>query len=656
MNKPRKSRESFHQSLSSAFNYGSAIIILIFGMVALSSSMGMINEHKRLITHYEFQTGKSLDENVRTTHDEWLYWSVIAVAFCAFVLIVLNNEKVRQLKIINAEKKLTLKLLEDRLAAMETTYDGIGIVGPEGNLTYMNKALRELHEISLEDMDKFIGNPWYDLYNEKGKENVRNKVMPVLEQQGYWRGESPVVRQSGKVAIAELSLTRLRDGGFIGTARDITEKKQTEKEKEELQSQFYQAQKMEAVGRLAGGIAHDFNNILAAMNGYAEFLIDDLDESSPQHKFACNILQAGMQARDLVDQILAFSRREEGNAENLDLTVALHESVAMLSASLPKTIALETHIETDFAPIRGNATQISQIIMNLCVNAKDAMDDDHGVLSIRIKPVEPKDYAAFDIVRDSLPELNHTPPVRLEDLAPDRTRLVLGSMARDYKYVALSVHDTGSGMSRVIMEHIFEPFFTTKPVDKGTGLGLSTVHGVVTGHRGAMIVDSTIGKGTTFEILFPMTEDFEETEAKNIEKFAAGEGGNILVVEDQPEVSGMMYNMLTRQGFDVTCCATGLEALESIRESLEDYDVVITDHNMPVMTGLELICQAHEDFPDLPFILVSGYSQQRLQELMEEHPAIKAILRKPVSAKALGQKINAVIAAARAETKQARSA
>ena len=633
-----------------------SMIILTFGMIALYSSLQLIDGHRELLEFYNKSTknGDVLYPKHLEKREAWLYWSVIAVAFSAFVLIVINNERVRQLRVMNDEKKENLKLLENRLVAMETTNDGIGIVDADGNLTYMNKALMALHEISAAQAGDFLGKPWYRLYNEKGQEEIISNVLPILDRQGFWSGESPIMRKSGVVAIAELSLTRLRDGGFIGTARDVTEKKKTEKEKEQLQSQFYQAQKMEAVGRLAGGIAHDFNNILAAMNGYAEFLIDDLDEKTPQHKFASNILQAGIQARDLVDQILAFSRRKESNVESLDLSISVHESVAMLSASLPKAISVQTNIETDSAIIKGSSTQISQVIMNLCVNAKDAMENGHGVLNIALRYADPEAYEDLGIVRKELPALNTVPPIRIEDTTPERTRLFAGWLAQGQKYAVLSVKDSGSGMSRIIMEHIFEPFFTTKPVDKGTGLGLSTVHGVVAGHQGAMIVDSIIGKGTSFEIFFPLAEgSVIAVRQEAADKPPAQAGGYVLLVEDQPDVSDMLATMLRRMGFDVDCCSGGLEALEKIRDGLEDYDVVITDHNMPKMTGLELVCQVHEDFPDLPFILLSGYSQHRLQEMMQEHPAIKAILRKPVSRKVLAQKINAVIAAARSGRKSA---
>lgn len=575
---------------------------------------------------------KRFYENLKRRGDI-LYWSVIAIGLAGFVLVVLNSSRLKQLQAANEEKQSHLKLLQDRFVAMESSFDGIGIVDKNGNLTYMNKALIKLHGIAPEDKHKFLGQSWASLYGEEGREEISKDVMPVLLEKGYWRGEKHVKRIGGDVVYAELSLTALVDGGFIGTARDISDREKIQKEKEELQSQFYQAQKMEAIGRLAGGIAHDFNNILAAMNGYAEFLVDDLEQETPQHRFAQNILQAGQQARGLVDQILAFSRIKESKTSSMDVLTSVNETLAMIDASFSKTIEIKTNIALEHAPIEGNETQISQVIMNLCVNAKDSMDERHGVLTIELDRVSSTEYLAHGIVIDK--DDDELVPVRISDLEESRTRLTLNAIQSDKPYIRLKVSDTGSGMSRLIMEHVFEPFFTTKPVEKGTGLGLSTVHGVVIDHNAAMIIDSTLDKGTTFEILFPEAERAQEKEVEVEAASVSLQGYNVLLVEDQGEVRDMMVAMLERMGVQVNFAKNGMEALELIQESLEDFDVVITDQNMPKLTGLELVQQAHEGFPDLPFVLLSGYSEEKLQTLMHEHPAIKAVLRKPVSQKKL---------------------
>ncbi len=202
-------------------------------------------------------------------------------------------------------------------------------------------------------------------------------------------------------------------------------------------------------------------------------------------------------------------------------------------------------------------------------------------------------------------------------------------------------------MSRVIMEHIFEPFFTTKPVDKGTGLGLATVHGVIVSHKGAMVIESKLGSGTCFDLYFPLSEDVAIIGVKpNENDFKQGEmpeRKNILLVEDQENVRDMVITMLERMGYDVSFAVSGLDGLDIVREAPDKFDLVITDHNMPKMTGLEMVQQIHIDLPELPFILLSGYSEDKLQDIINDHPAIKMVVRKPVSGDILGKKIQAVI-------------
>ncbi|MCB1531603.1 MAG: response regulator [Alphaproteobacteria bacterium] len=563
--------------------------------------------------------------------EKMLYWSVITIGLAGFVLVVLNSSRLKQLKKVNHEKQTHLKLLQDRFVAMESSSDGIGIVDQSGNLTYMNAALMKLHGLTADDKHQYINQDWTSLYTEKGRQDIANGVMPILRETGFWRGEKNIKRIDGDVILAELSLTALPDGGFIGTARDISEKSKIQKEKDDLQSQFYQAQKMEAIGRLAGGIAHDFNNILAAMNGYAEFLIDDLQEGTPQYKFAQNILQAGKKARNLVDQILAFSRVKESRIAGMDLLSSVREVLSMIDASFAKTIEIKTNIDIEHAPIKGNETQISQVLMNLCVNAKDAMDERHGVLSIDLDRVNANEYLPYEIVSEKMLAEDALAPVRIHNFEEGHTRLTLNSIVQDQSYIRLRISDTGTGMSREVMEHVFEPFFTTKPVDKGTGLGLSTVHGVVIAHNAAMIVESELDKGTSFEILFPEAERVEAAATESESVSVDLNEYNVLLVEDQEEVCEMMLAMLSRMGIKADVARNGMEALEAIQESLEDYDLILTDQNMPKMTGLELIEQAQPDFPNLPFVLISGYSEAKLKGIMDTHPSVKAVLRKPVS-------------------------
>lgn len=483
---------------------------------------------------------------------------------------------------------------------------------------------------------------------EDYKDTLDHQISPeyshaaLVDQEHVWQKKTKARSLQLKLYWAVIAL------GFTGfilvllNSDKLRKLKAARKKDQEMQAQLYQAQKMEAIGRLAGGIAHDFNNILAAMNGNAEFLVEDLDKTTPQHKFAANILQAGQQARGLVDQILTFSRRQDNVTELVDLTAAVQESVSMLSAGFPKSIELSLDVDAHAAHINGNPNQISQVVVNLCVNARDAIEDDHGQLSVELKMFDPQQHKDLDIFGET--QLHGAAHLsRIEELSPSRTRLVLGRCLEGQDYVGLSVSDTGSGMSRAIMEHIFEPFFTTKSVEKGTGLGLATVHGVLLGHKGVMVVDSTINQGTMFLLLFPVADGHAAELSSDLEVERGDVAGRILIVEDQDHVRDMMSNMLGRLGYEHEACSTGLAALKLLRKNPGKIDLVITDQNMPKMSGLELVNQASVDFPDLPFILLSGYSEQQLQDLMKQHPSIKEILRKPVSRNVLSQKIAAVL-------------
>lgn len=522
-----------------------------------------------------------------------------------------------------------------RLIAMDKASDGIGIADASGDLIYANTALLKFYGIE-DDSDETV-NPidknWKDFILQQQDEDVSYVILSQLTENGEVYGEISLGDEDDK-KIAEISLTRMEDNGIVITLRDSAQTEDIEREREALKEQLHQAQKLEAVGRLAGGVAHDFNNILAAMNGYAEFLIDDLEPGSEQHQFAINILSAGNQATDLVEKMLAFSRRDENEMKILDVRSAVQETLIMLKASLPKSVSVHTHIISEEAFVLGNATQLSQAVMNLCVNAKDAMENERGKLDLRVDFVNEVDFPCLPVMK-KMPDDDYLPLVNIEEVQdkPDTSRLTLGAMVRDENYARLVIADNGTGMSRLIMENIFEPFFTTKPVDKGTGLGLAMVHGVIAAHKGAMVITSTLGKGTAFELLFPIAqgEEIKITPQAAEQKQEEGLNIKVLLVEDQEEVAMMTKKRLQRMGAEVFLCINGHDAMQTLTESPFYYDLVITDQNMPEMTGVELIETAYKEFPDLPFIMMSGYSEERLLRFKEGHPSVKAVLRKPVA-------------------------
>ncbi len=594
-------------------------------------------------------------ENI-TQSERWLYWSVIIMGLSGFILVLINGQKLYDLKMAEQERHRVYDTMHKRLAAMEMANDGIIIVEKDESITFFNTSLARILGIPENEREAYFGKNWRSIFPENDCVKISDLIMPALRDKWHWMGDFEISLEDGKVVHTEMSSTLLPDGGMIGTVQDTSARHQAELEKKEIEDQFYQAQKMEAIGRLAGGIAHDFNNILAAMNGYAEFLMEDLKEGSDQKKFAHNILLAGKQAKDLVDQVLTFSRKTDSIQNVVDAVPILNEVQTMIEATMPKMIGLTTKVSVPSVPIFANATQISQVLMNLCVNAIDAMEEEHGDLLLSIQMINSSEIDLNNIYKEDLPDPKEIAPVRIHDEDPLRTILILGNVKEGIDYVKISVGDTGTGMSRTVMEHVFEPFYTTKSVDEGTGLGLSTVHGVIVSHRGMLVINSKIGTGTNFDIYFPVyiEENVEKERSANDDEYGEdddlinpSENGNatkrILLVEDQDFVMDMVVRMLSRMGYELHTASNGLDGLDIIRENPGEFDLVITDYNMPKMTGLEMAQQIYLDFPELPIILLSGYSEEKIRKMLHEHPSIKVALRKPVSKEVFEREIESVL-------------
>ena len=381
--------------------------------------------------------------------------------------------------------------------------------------------------------------------------------------------------------------------------REIEERKQVEK-------QLRQAQKMEAIGTLAGGIAHDFNNILAVILGFTEIALNMPEDTRTQH-WLKQVLKAGERAKELVQQILAFSRETEQERKPVRITPILKETLKLLSASLPATIEIREDVAAS-GTILGDPTQIHQVLMNLCTNAAYAMREEGGVLTVSQSDVELDVEAA----------------ARYPNLPP-------GS------YLRLIVSDTGHGMDRAVMERIFDPYFTTKEPNEGTGLGLSVVHGIVQSYGGVITVDSEPGKGTSFHVVLPRI-DREDT--PKAETFAPLPTGNerILFIDDEKMLVEMGQEMLESLGYDVVALTNSLEALETFRAQPDRFDLVITDQTMPHKTGAELGRELLRIRPDIPIILCTGFSEI-ITEKQAEATGIRRFLMKPILRREMAQTI-----------------
>ena len=394
---------------------------------------------------------------------------------------------------------------------------------------------------------------------------------------------------------------------IVGTAEDITEHRK-------LEEQFLQSQKMEAIGTLAGGIAHDFNNILAAITGYTELIKMQVSDDPQVAMYIDSLLQASSRATSLVRQILAFSRQSGNERHPLQIGKVVEESLELLRATIPSTITFETELAKDLPSVLADATQIHQVMMNLGTNAVQAMGARPGKLGVKLAPFEVS-----------------------EAMASGTSRLRAGP------HVRLEVRDTGKGMSREVMDRMFEPFFTTKAPGEGTGLGLAVVHGVMHSHDGEVIVRSEPGKGTVFELYFPVHAG-EPVAAAPVTRneIVRGRGERVLFVDDEAPIMLVGKLMLEEIGYVVDGSTDAVEAIERVRKDPHAFDVVVTDLTMPNMTGLDFARQVLELRPDIPIILTTGYNATLTAERIHAL-GLREMLLKPLSLHLLGTALRRVL-------------
>jgi len=421
---------------------------------------------------------------------------------------------------------------------------------------------------------------------------------------GRYFFETVHVTKEGEHIPTELSSRIIEYEGrivFLSIARDIRERKQAEKEKKELETMLRQAQKMEAIGTLAGGISHDFNNILFPIIGYVEMTMDDLPPESIGRKNLAEVLKAAERARKLIQQILIFSRQKDQELKPLKIQPIIKESLKLLRATLPSTIEIRQNINNKCGPVLADPTQIHQIMMNLCTNAYHAMLKSGGVLYVELKEIS--------VISDD--------PEHLSNM-------------NQGSYLKLSVKDTGHGIPPDIIDRIFEPYFTTKDKEKGTGLGLAVVHGIVRNHKGYISVNSEPGKGTLFNIWFPLIEIRSSvSEMQNIHETVPTGNERILVIDDEEQIIQMQKQLLERLGYKVTTRTSSLDAFETFKESPGDFDLVITDMTMPNMTGIELSRSLMNIRPDIPVILCTGFSEIITEENAKAF-GIREFVMKPI--------------------------
>jgi PAS domain S-box-containing protein len=393
---------------------------------------------------------------------------------------------------------------------------------------------------------------------------------------------------------------------FVGSAIDVTEQKHAQIEKEQLESQLRQSQKMEAIGTLAGGIAHDFNNVLGAILGYGELAVQHSAESSDLRRYLDNIMHAAERAKLLVERILGFSRSGLGDQVLVNVQSVVNETVELLAASLPAGIRLETRLEAGTAGVIGDSTYLHQVTMNLCTNAVQAMERG-GVLGIVMQRAEVREPRVFS----------------------------RGSLAPG-EYVRLAITDTGDGIPPNVLDRIFDPFFTTKSVGGGTGLGLSLVDGIVVDLGGAIEVSSTAGRGTRFEIWLPVAGEAAAEAAQAARTLPRGHGDTVMIVDDEQPLVELAEEIVARLGYEPVGFVSSTDALRAFAASPRRFDVILTDEMMPELAGTELARQIRAVHPSIPILLMSGRAVAPLVERATE-AGVREVLRKPLHARDIAE-------------------
>jgi nitrogen-specific signal transduction histidine kinase/CheY-like chemotaxis protein len=386
---------------------------------------------------------------------------------------------------------------------------------------------------------------------------------------------------------------------FVGSAIDVTAQKQAQSDRERLEAQLRQSQKMEAMGTLAGGIAHDFNNILGAILGYGELAQQQSVPDTPLRRYVDNVMHAAHRAKALVDRILGFSRSGLGELDHVHIQSVIEETLELIAASLPADIRLEKTLIAGDAALIGDSTQLHQVAMNLCTNAVHAMEHG-GVLHVLLERVN----------------LAEAQSVSRGTLSPG-------------PYIRLVIKDTGVGISPDVVERIFDPFFTTRGVGKGTGLGLSLVHGIVTDLGGAIHVESAMGEGTSFEIWLPVTTEVGKPPVEAARQLPHGRGETVMIVDDEPTLVALAEEMLAGLGYEPVGFESSRIALQAFRAKPDRFDLILTDEAMPELMGTELAREIRLLRTEVPIILMSGHGGAPLEQRAAVI-GVREVLHKPL--------------------------
>lgn len=492
---------------------------------------------------------------------------------------------------------------------------GIALLSTEGHPIYSNPKLQNMLGYSADELSNMV----FTEFTHPDDANIdMNLYMELIDgKRDFYQLEKRYIHKTGKIIWGILTVSIVFDEQnqplyIVGMVQDINEQKEMEQESARLQRELNQRHKMESLGQLTGGIAHDFNNLLAIISGFAELSMATIEEegNTKLYDYLKQIQSAENRATSLVRQMLSFSRKDTSDIEPLCLSSLVNSDIKLLRATLPTTIQIEVDIEQDLPLVMLNEIQLNQILMNLAINARDAMNA-KGKLTIKLGLAE---------------NVNAEATVSHQTITGD--------------WVELSIRDTGVGIEKTIIDDMFTPFFTTKPVGEGTGMGLSVVYGIIQNCNGHIIVESGAGEGTIFRMLFPPVYD-KQSKVGNIfmkktNKFK-GNGEEVMVVDDEHGVASFIGELLILNGYQSKVVTDSRTALEIFQDNPDRFELVITDQTMPGMSGLELIEELRKLTPKKEIILCSGYSDKiNEDELMDNNIHF---FKKPLSSQQLVNKV-----------------
>jgi PAS domain S-box-containing protein len=545
-------------------------------------------------------------------------WTVLVSLLAALLVAAL----LRQLRRVEAGERALRESEERYTLAMEGSNEGHWDWDLNTDGLFLSARMRSLHG-QRDDIPVTTRAEWLTHIAIHPDDRLRVEAATRDHVEGrtpYYEVEYRVGHPDGEWRWILARGRCLRDAAgratrFVGSASDVNARKQAEAEKERLETRLRQSQKLEAMGTLAGGIAHDFNNILGAILGYGELAQRTAAQGRDVRRHLDQVMHAGTRAKMLVESILAFSRSALGKRVPVHVQAVVEETLGLLKGSLAPHVRLDARLLAGDTAVVSDATQLHQVVMNLCANAVQAMDQG-GTLTVVLERVE----------------------------VPERRSLSHGVLTPG-AYVRLAVSDTGPGIPPAALERMFDPFFTTKGVGEGTGLGLSLVHGIVADLGGVIDVATALGAGTTFTIWLPSVGDTSRPAAEPEREMPRGNGEVVMVVDDERPLVMLLEEMLAELGYEPVGFESSVAALQAFRADPGRFDLVLTDETMPDLAGTELAREIHRLRPDVPVVLVSDYSGARLASRAQAS-GVSHVLRKPFESRDVAESLSHVLQSA----------